>query len=156
MNSNSESSAAFDSASMDFSEAEAQRLIEELLAKVSSRPVRGRYPVAREGSITERGGVVAGASGGVVIDGSRVALVGDTVRYPDGTVAQIVSGAGAQWINLGRCVALVGSELDNGDRIIGPAHEGMVLTDFADGERIKGLFDKHYVPPQVTKADSHG
>jgi uncharacterized Zn-binding protein involved in type VI secretion len=136
-------------AQMDFSEEEAHRLIAAFAAKLAARPVKRRYAAALEGSITEHGGTVVGASGSVSINDARVALVGDAARYPDGTTARIVSGAGAFMINHGRCVALVGSELDNGDWIVGPEQEGLMFTEYADGPPIKGLFDRNYVPPIV-------
>jgi uncharacterized Zn-binding protein involved in type VI secretion len=135
-------------AGFDFSEEQTQRLIAESSAKLAARPVKRRYVAALEGSTTEHGGTVVGASSSVCVNGTRVALVGDAVRYPDGTVARIVSGAGACLINHGRCVALVGSELDNGDWIVGPEHTGLRFTEYADGPPIKGLFDRNYVPLQ--------
>lgn len=117
------------------------------MAKAAARRVKGCYPVAVEGSTTERGGMVVQAMSNIVIDGGRVAVVGDAVRYPDGTLARIVSGAGSAMFDRGRSVALVGSELDNGDRIVGPEHKGLVLNDFAD-KPIEGLFYRHYLPPQ--------
>jgi uncharacterized Zn-binding protein involved in type VI secretion len=139
-------------AEMDFSEEEAQRLVAEFTARFAARPVKRRYAAALEGSTTEHGGTVVGAGSSVYVNGARVALVGDVVRYPDGTTARIVSGAGACMINHGRCVALIGSELDNGDWIVGPEHEGLRVTEYADGPPIKGLFDRNYVPPGSTCA----
>ncbi|WP_095996123.1 PAAR domain-containing protein [Serratia oryzae] len=50
--------------------------------------------------------------------GYAVARVGDEVIYPDGSTARIISGAGFAHMIEGLPVALVGSELDNGDEII--------------------------------------
>jgi hypothetical protein len=77
--------------------------------------------------------------------GGRVALVGDIARYPDGGEARIVSGAGAALLYKGRMIALVGSELDNGDRITGPMHNGMVIVQYAGEAPINGLLDPDYV-----------
>ena len=73
-------------------------------------------------------------------------MVGDIVRYADGSEARIVSGAGVAALYEGRPLALVGSELDNGDRITGPVHNGMVIVQYADEAQITGLLDANYVP----------
>lgn len=127
-----------------------QRQVAEFMAKLATRPVSARYPVATESSITARGGRVT-ASSPYSTTGGRVALVGDTVCYADGTEARIVSGAGAVLGHQGRPVALVGSALDNGDTIEGPLHEGMVIVQYADVPPIEGLLDPNYVSSR-----SHG
>lgn len=132
---------------MEYTEDEGQRLVAEFMAKLAARPVKGRYPAATESSTTERGGKIVATSGFSTI-GGRVALVGDIVRYPDGSEARIVSGAGVASVYDGRPMALVGSELDNDDRITGPMHNGMVIVQYADEESIKGLLDRSYVPIQ--------
>jgi uncharacterized Zn-binding protein involved in type VI secretion len=66
------------------------------------------------GSKTERGGEVVTASSGLDL----IALVGDKVRYPDGSESVIVSGTGSLLLINGQPAAIVGSELANGDRII--------------------------------------
>lgn len=130
---------------MEFTEADGQRQVAEFMAKLAARPVKGRYPAATESSTTERGGKIIATSGFSTI-GGRVAMVGDIVRYADGSEARIASGAGMAAVYEGRPLALVGSALDNGDRITGPAHNGMVIVQYADEEPIKGLLDPSYLP----------
>lgn len=36
--------------------------------------------------------------------------------------------------------------MDNGDRITGPVHNGMVIVQYADEAQITGLLDANYVP----------
>lgn len=139
---------------MEYIEQDGQRLVAEFMAKLTARPVTGRYPAATESSTTEHGGQVIATSGFSTI-GGRVALVGDVVRYPDGSGAKIVSGAGIASVYGGRSMAVVGSELDNGDKITGPMHNGMVIVQYADEDPIKGLLDPSYVPPKL-EGDQHG
>ena len=130
---------------MEYTEADGQRQVAEFMAKLAARPVKGRYPAATENSTTERGGKIIATSGFSTI-GGRVAMVGDIARYADGSEARIVSGAGVAALYDGHPLALVGSELDNGDRISGPVHNGMVIVQYADEEPIRGLLDPSYVP----------
>lgn len=69
---------------MEYTEADGQRLVAEFMAKLAARPVKGRYPAATESSTTERGGKLIATSGFSTI-GGRVAMVGDIVRYADGS-----------------------------------------------------------------------
>ena len=140
---------------MEYTEADGQRLVAEFMARLAAKPVKGRYPAATESSTTERGGKLIATSGFCTI-GGRVAMVGDIVRYPDCSEARIVSGAGIASVYEGRPLALVGSELDNGDRITGPIHNGMVIVQYADEAPIKGLLDPSYVPPQSDGGQQHG
>lgn len=130
---------------MEYTKTDGQRLVAEFMARLAAKPVKGRYPAATESSTTERGGKLIATSGFRTI-GGRVAMVGDIVRYADGSEARIVSGAGIAAVYEGRPLALVGSELDNGDSITGPVHNGMVIVQYADEEPIKGLLDPSYVP----------
>jgi len=140
---------------MEHTEADGQRLVAEFMAKLAARPVKGRYPAATESSTTERGGKIIATSGFFTIGGC-VAMVGDIVRYADSTEARIVSGAGVAALYEGRPLALVGSELDNGDHITGPVHSGMVIVQYADEEPINGLLDLSYVPPHLDEGQQHG
>lgn len=132
---------------MDYTEEDAQRLVAEFAAKGAARPVKARYPAATENSTTERGGKIVGTSG-ISMLGGRVALVGDVVCYPDGSETRIVSGAGVAMIYRGRSMAVVGGDLENGDRINGPIHNGMTIVQHADEAPIQGLLDPTYVPTQ--------
>ena len=122
---------------------EGQRHVVEFTAKLAARLVKRRYPVATESSTTERGGCVI-ATGNLFGPNGRVALVGDIVRYPNGTETRIVSGAGEASVIDGKAMALVGSALENGDRINGPMNDAMVIVEYADAP-IAGLFQPGYI-----------
>lgn len=96
------------------------------------RQIRGIFPYATVGAKTNRGGVVVTASSQIHIGGLAVAIVGDTVRYPDGTEAQISSGAGAGDIVNGRIVAIVASHIDNGDYICWTPDASMGIAEYID------------------------
>jgi uncharacterized Zn-binding protein involved in type VI secretion len=111
------------------------------------RTVKKHHLFATVGSLTERGGRVTEATGCAQIDGMTVAVVGDVVTYRDGSSAVIVDGAGFGATSCGKPFALVGSRLDNGDRIINTlqAHDYGVTE--LEGVPIEGLFDPTYVSP---------
>lgn len=123
---------------------EGQRLVADWLAKTAARPIQAVYPVATGVSVTERGGQVL-ATAPIMLGAHRIALVGDTVRYADGTEATIISGAGIAGVVENRSIAIVGSELNNGDRIAGPHHDDATITQYADEPPIEGLLDPAYV-----------
>lgn len=76
--------------------------------------------------------------------------MGDIVTYRDGSEAAIIDGAGARLVDHGKCGALVGSRLSNGDRIVfTPWDDGKSGLFVSDGERPAGLFDPSYMPPPV-------
>jgi uncharacterized Zn-binding protein involved in type VI secretion len=110
------------------------------------RKVIARYPIATIGSRTRRGGEVVLASQGEPADDFRIACVGDRVRYPDGSESVIVSGAGHASTYANRPIALVGSHIANGDRIIARAQSiGEIVV--VEGEPIAGLLEPGYAPP---------
>lgn len=85
----------------------------------AQHPAIGIYRAAAEGSQTRRGGVVQPTNSGMTFmldDGRevRAAHKGDYAKYPDGSTAHIVTGAGVSNSD----IALVGSRLSNGDEII--------------------------------------
>ena len=137
---------------MEYTEEESARMVAEFKAKHDARPVKGTYAMATEGSKTERGGVVVNASTGIVIEGHRVARVGDTVRYPDGSESKIVSGAGFASVYKGQPVAIIGSATDNGDTIISSMQSGAKIREFADDDGIPGLLQAGYIPPETVAA----
>lgn len=97
--------------------------VEEQETFLREHPVIAIYRIAVEGSLTQRGGVVRTVWNGSEIqlkDGGRVniALEGDEVVYSDGSTARIISGSGTSIQKNGRCIALVGSRLSNGDQIV--------------------------------------
>lgn len=114
--------------------------------KIADRPIKAVYPVATSASTTAQGGTVL-ASSDITWLGHCSALVGDVVRYPDGSEARIISGAGTASVVQGRSMAVVGSELDNGDRITGPMHDGLVIVQYADQPPIPGLLDPTFTAP---------
>ncbi|CAM2163648.1 PAAR repeat-containing protein [Paraburkholderia sacchari] len=104
-----------------------------------------RYALATIGARTERGGCVTSGSK-FHLGGLPVACVGDVVTYEDGSQAVIVDGAGIAMVYCGNPVALVGSRLSNGDRIVSTiwTKRGIFIED---GKTIEGLFDPDWTPP---------
>ncbi len=120
-----------------------QALIAERNAYNLAHPVTAAYLIATEGSLTRDGGTVFSEYNGQQIeieDGTRlnVSLVGDEVRYPDGTTAKISTGIGN---TSGDSAALVGSLLDNGDEIIS-SPQGSVRRAVRAGESLPENFLK--------------
>jgi len=104
-------------------------------------------------SLTQQGGRVSSATSDLKIIGLAVARVGDTVTYPDGSEASIVSGAGSAAVSAGKPLALVGSRLGNGDTITTETLQtGRGICE-RPGEPINGLFDAAYVPPPPIPGD---
>jgi uncharacterized Zn-binding protein involved in type VI secretion len=116
-------------------------------AETSARRIVARYPIATVGSRTRRGGQVVHADGWD--DDFRVACVGDKVRYPDGSESVITSGAGHATTFAGRPVAVVGSHIANGDRIIARA-QSMGEVVVVEGEQVPGLLEPGYLPPRLS------
>jgi uncharacterized Zn-binding protein involved in type VI secretion len=115
------------------------------------RKVVARYPIATIGSRTSRGGQVVLASNDQFADDFRIACVGDRVRYPDGSESVITSGAGHASTIANRPIALVGSHVANGDRIVSRAQSiGEIIV--LEGEPVPGLLEPGYVPPQAGSA----
>jgi hypothetical protein len=84
-----------------------------------AHPPIGIYRLATEGSQTRNGGIVQKTQSTITCilengEQVRLAHTGDCVLYPDGSTAQIITGAG----HSNGHVALVGSRLCNGDEII--------------------------------------
>lgn len=120
-----------------------QALIAERNAYNLAHPVTAAYLIATEGSLTRDGGTIFSEYNGQQIEievGTRlnVSLVGDGVRYPDGTTAKISTGIGN---TSGDSAALVGSLLDNGDEIIS-SPQGSVRRAVRAGESLPENFLK--------------
>ncbi|MBV8046579.1 MAG: PAAR domain-containing protein [Paludibacterium sp.] len=96
------------------------------------------YYLATIGSRTRLGGEVVTASANMEL----IALVGDKVRYPDGSETEIISGAGSLLLIAGRPAAIVGSELANGDRIVTTTQTSCAVVP--DGKRAVGFLDPAY------------
>jgi hypothetical protein len=122
---------------------EARSLIVERNAYNLAHPVTAAYLVATEGSITRDGGTVFSEYNGQQIELENgtlvnVSVVGDEVRYPNGTTAKITTGMGN---TSGKSAALVGSSLDNGDEIIS-SPQGRVRRAVRAGESLPENFLK--------------
>lgn len=98
------------------------------------------------GALTARGGRITKATSGLTVAGLAVARVGDVVTYEDGSEAVITDGAGEYALSNDKPIALVGSGLSNGDRIVDTLQNswGINVPDATD---TNGLFDPEYVPP---------
>jgi uncharacterized Zn-binding protein involved in type VI secretion len=118
---------------------------------IMPRKVIARYPIATVGSRTSRGGEVVLASNDPYADDYRIACVGDRVRYPDGSESMITSGAGHASTIGNRPIALVGSHVANGDRIVMRA-QSMGEIVVLEGEPVQGLLEPGYLPPQAGSA----
>lgn len=125
----------------DDMDAEVRQQVEEQQAFCRQHPVTAIYRVAVAGSLTRRGGV-ADEFSTAPDDGCKIRLdngewasvltVGCTVTYPDGSTAKIISGAGELYTLEERGVALVGSQLDNGDEIISTPQNMSLLDERRD------------------------
>jgi uncharacterized Zn-binding protein involved in type VI secretion len=114
----------------------------------SAAPVRkiaARYLIATIGSRTSRGGKVVLDNHDTLADDFRIACVGDRVRYPDGSESVIVSGAGHASTFANRPIALVGSHIANGDRIVARG-QSMGEIVVMEGEEVVGLLEPGYEP----------
>ncbi len=119
---------------------------QELNPLPARRKVMARYPIATIGSRTVQGGEVVVADKVVHMDGFRIACVGDRVRYPDGSESIIVSGAGNASTFGDRPVALVGSHVENGDRIALSRQNMGEIVLFEGDAPITGLLQPGYMP----------
>lgn len=102
-------------------------------AYCEAHPPVAIYRLATEGSQTRNGGTIQRATTDmqVVLDNGqyvRIAQVGDIAVYADGSVAQIVTGAG----HCNGHLAVVGSHLSNGDEIINTQQSSCVFVARAD------------------------
>ena len=120
-------------------------------AALLPRKVVARYPIATIGSRTSRGGQVVLESNEQYADDYRIACVGDRVRYPDGSESVITSGAGHASTFANRPIALVGSHVANGDRIVARAQSiGEIVV--LEAEPVPGLLEPDYVLPLAASA----
>ena len=116
--------------------------------RANERRVVARHLVATLGSRTVAGGTVRVASSQMYCSGEfRAARVGDEVHYPDGTIAPITSGAGFAAIDNGKPLAIVGSHLSNGERIVDTLNREFEIVRYEDSPAIPGFLDPHYIPP---------
>lgn len=109
-----------------------------------SEPRSKRHLIATVGSRTEFGGEVITGQHGYCIGEHLIACVGDVVRYPDGSVSVIVSGAG--WASMigEKPVALVGSHLANGDRIVSSLQDSSEIIELEGEPPINGLLAPYF------------
>ena len=113
------------------------------------------YPFATIGSRTKRGGRVTRVTTQAEYKGMALARVGDPVTYDDGSEATIIDGAGFAAVWGDKPLALVGSRLSNGDRIVESLQDSWGITVRAD-KPIPGLFDPTYTPRTVDDASAGG
>lgn len=107
---------------------------------------------ALEGARTLKGGVVrVKDQNRIGQPGQLVAVVGDEVIYPDGSVATITSGVGFSMQCDSKPVALVGSHVSGNDRIISSPDNGVRIL-LEESKWIEGLFDPDY----LNEGHSHG
>ncbi|CAG9265139.1 PAAR motif-containing protein [Paraburkholderia unamae] len=105
------------------------------------------YSFVTVGALTERGGRVTSGGGGKIC-GLPIARVGSVVTYRDASEAVIIDGAGYAAVMEDQPMALIGSRLSNGDKIIGTPWEDVQYGIFIkEGETIPGLFDPDWTPP---------
>ncbi|WP_171334548.1 PAAR domain-containing protein [Acinetobacter stercoris] len=97
-----------------------------------------RYYFAVDGAKTKNGGIVHTTSQ-VKIGGISVACVGDEVVYPDDTTSKIKNGCGDASVYDGRSLAIVGSQLENGDEIIETLQDGACIRIFEGQTPPKGF-----------------
>lgn len=98
---------------------ETLEIISEQRDFCAKHPPTGIFRLATEGSRTRNGGVIKKTDSIMSFkldngDEVRGAQTGDLVIYPDGSSAEITTGAGKEFYH----AALVGSRLSNGDEII--------------------------------------
>ena len=129
--------------------------IDETPASPPSRRIVARYPIATIGSRTSRGGEVVLGTTHKHADDYWIACVGDRVRYPDGSESEIVSGAGHASTFANRPIALVGSHVANGDRIVSRAQSIGEIVVF-EGEAIPGLLEPGYALPALPPLTATG
>jgi len=110
------------------------------------RKLMARYSIATVGSHTMQGGKVVVADNERHTDVFRIACVGDRVRYPDGSESMIVSGAGNASTFGDRPIALVGSHVENGDRIALSLQNIGEIVLFEGDAPITGLLQPGYMP----------
>lgn len=111
------------------------------------RKIVARYPLATIGSRTSRGGEVVIEGQGQYVDSYRIACVGDRVRYPDGSESVIISGAGEASKFADKPVAVVGSHIANGDRIVASLQSIGEIVLYEGDAPIVGLLQPSRVTP---------
>lgn len=111
------------------------------------RKIVARYPLATIGSRTSRGGEVVIEGQGQYVDPYRIACVGDRVRYPDGSESVIISGAGEASKFADKPVAVVGSHIANGDRIVASLQSIGEIVLYEGDAPIAGLFHPSRATP---------
>ncbi|HHA1916335.1 TPA: hypothetical protein ACOEDZ_002933 [Enterobacter asburiae] len=136
-----------------------QELLAKQQADLKQHPVIEFYRIAVEGSLTRDGGILKTATATTEVEISngqklRVAQTLDTVVYPDGTEAAIISGAGDAGHNgSGQSVALVGSRLSNGDEIISTPQGTTILVLRLGIPAAKGFLVEHFEVEKVSETE---
>ena len=102
-----------------------------------------KYPLAYSGARTAKGGTGVGTSG-CQAEGVKGLLVGDKIRYADGSEAIVTSGSGNACNDSNRGCAVLGSHVSGGDHIVSTPVEGMVLW-IGEDDRPKGFLVEMWV-----------
>jgi len=97
------------------------------------------YYFAVNGAKTKNNGLVKASATQYTIGGLAIARVGDEVIYVDGTTSKIISGAGTACIVDGLSVALIGSQLENGDEIIDSPNNSVAINIFKGDKAPEGF-----------------
>lgn len=138
---------------------ESQEFLAKQQADLKQHPVIEIYRIAVEGSLTRDGGILKTATVTAEIEISngqklRVAQTLDTVVYPDGAKAAVISGAGDAGHNgTGQSVALVGSCLSNGDEIISTPQGRAILVLRRGIPAAKGFLVNHFKVEKVSETE---
>lgn len=138
---------------------ESQEFLAKQQADLKQHPVIEIYRIAVEGSLTRDGGILKTATVTAEIEISngqklRVAQTLDTVVYPDGAKAAVISGAGDAGHNgTGQSVALVGSCLSNGDEIISTPQGTAILVLRRGIPAAKGFLVNHFKVEKASETE---
>ncbi|HWW03903.1 PAAR domain-containing protein [Collimonas sp.] len=132
---------------------DAIRAIEES-QRIAALPIISSHSLVTLGSLTKRGGVVHTATSRTTTsDGIEFALVGDEVRYANGEIAYITSGAGFAMTTKGKSYAIEGSHVSNGDVIEKSRHSKHAVIDIREGmPPVPGFLQEGYEPTATQKA----
>ena len=99
------------------------------MTKSNIKP-KAAYTMAYSGARTAKGGLAIGTSSlatGDITGRIKAVLVGDKVRYADGSEAVVTSGTGMAAMEEDRPYAIVGSHVSRGDHIVSTPAPGAEL-----------------------------
>lgn len=114
--------------------------------RTGSPECNSSFMIATVDSLTQRGGEVVTGREGHFIGEHKVACVGDVVRYSDGSESLIVSGAGYGAMIDDLPMALVGSHVANGDRVVSSPQDVVAVTLDGGSDPIVGFLEPGFLP----------